>query len=1045
MIPKIPLRVVEPDGEKTGCLWCPLLPMSVDFQNHFTQDPENLQPDRYQRDADKIITALKEPHEVKSRDVSEPWTEVDILYVGEAPGAAEDNQGKPFIGPSGKYLRKIVEEVIDTTSIKVGYANIVRCRPPMNRDPSAHEKRCCTPELDREIAARNPKVIVPLGKHSLEYLTGRTGILAVYGNVMSCKRPGLEHIKIVPCVHPAYVLRANHEEPRFRDAIALGGKVVIGDYEEKAGEGVYYVVDDVDMVEELMTALRTDKLMTAFDTETGDRIPQQNKFPRLLCVSFSNQEGIGYTIPLDHPDSPWTLSAPTLDGIPRDFWPDKPRKGTKKFDEWDASNRAARACELEKREKEFKKKLPKATKERERVMKAMRHFFEDPHVPKVGQNEKFDRQHIKFTLGCEVNGVVRDTMLTHLTIQDQRGTHGLEVLSYIYTGMGGYHKPLDDYIAAHPECAPDKGGSYANIPGTLLFPYAAQDTDATLRVHEKLIADPQYVNNVKLRRLAESFFPRLSKTLADIEYAGAKIDVDVINDMERDLTEKMGKALLAMDALPQVKAFVADKLLQGRHGKRKSDPFVFNPGSDAQVGSILWEYYGCRPIELTDGGFVLLVARYNRLAKDDPDLEFGVVIDRAIANKEWGCFSTKADVLEEYKRQGIDFAPLVLDFRESQKLLGTYVKPTYERLDDASCVHGVFAPTGTTTGRLSSFDPNLQNIPSYAKRAYVSRFGEYGVILSADYSQIELRIAACLYNDFEMMKAYVNGADLHTLTAIVISGESSKGYAALPGAKRKWWRTLAKRVNFGIVYGIGAVGLVNTLKKEGVFLTLDEAKDLLDKFFTAHPALVKALNALKAAVRKSGFLTSFTGRVRRLPEVFNTNEEIVARAFRQAGNFPVQSGAGDMTLMALVLIHEWMLDNQLRSKIILTVHDSIVFDCHVDEVLMVAAKAKEIMQSLPALSDELLPGLNWKWLRVPIVAEFDVGVSWGQAVEFDPELIVDGRTQDKTKWNEELAENKQAPDSLYYYEKGSLKHRKPETVDELWELMGAKLHEKKAA
>lgn len=1396
----VSLRVVQPGTEeKSGCLWCPMLAMSADFHEHFTET--------YQRDADKIINALKEPHEVHTRNVSEPWTEVDILYVGEGPGEQEDRQGHPFVGPLGKFLRKTINELIDTASIKIGFANIIRClsyqsgvylpdgscrmigdlvgesyrgevlsydeksglfvsrrvlathkspvgerqwlkvtyegakrgggngtvgvictddhefltpegyvqawdldgklinvgssglgiralntavgsllgdatipanvallawshcaaqrewlqckagvfgalvseprdrndgkgtayvrahtaamrhiawlrkefypagkkivprwlpgtfneqmlacwflddgylrvreggrepisefatngfddsdravliwclaklritayidgprircdvdgtrrlvsliaayvppsmrykvndaasldvyepslwepeapvpfyaraivrplkrddkrnrskvsyclsvegtenfvtpagvvhncRPPLNRDPNNTEKQCCTPELYREILARKPKVIVPLGNHSLEYFTGRTGILAVYGNVMRCRVSGLEHVKIVPVVHPGYVVRADHETQKFRDAIQLGGRVVIGDYEERQAEGEYFVVDEVETVEALMEAIRADKALLAFDTETGASTPHQDKFPRLLCLSFSNQEGVGYTIPLDHPESPWTLNSPNLSQIPAEVIADRPRRGTKKFKVWAEQNEEARQLEFAKRVEAFDKRLPLAKSERARVIEAVRGVFEDPEVPKVGQNEKFDRQHIKYTIGCDIAGVVRDTMLTHLTISDTRGTHGLEVLSYAYTGMGGYHKPLDNYVEEHPECDPaKKDGSYANIPGyprepggVSLFEYAGQDTDATLRVYNKLIEDPQYKAKVRLRSLAEHFFPRLSKTLADIEYNGALIDMGVIREMEVELTGKMKACIAKMDALPQVRSFVADKLRAGRHGKRKADPFVFNPGSDVQVGQILFEYYGCQPTELTDGGWAVLDARWKRLRVDNPDIEPGDVIAQAIERKQWEHFSTKADVLEEYANQGVDFASLVIDFRESQKLYGTYVKPVSERLDALGRVHGTFSPIGTVTGRLSSYDPNLQNIPPYAKRAYVSRFGEEGVILSADYSQIELRIAACLYNDHELIKAYIEGADLHTLTAISISGLTVKQYAALPSKQRKEWRVRAKRVNFGIVYGIGAVGLVNVLKKDHVFITVEDAKAMLEKFFKAHPALVAALNVLKESVRKLGYLESFTGRVRRLPEVFNSNEEIVARAFRQAGNFPVQSGAGDITLMALVLIHEWMLAEKLRSCIILTVHDSIVFDCHVDEVLLVAAKAKEIMESIPQLSEGILPGLDWKWLRVPIVAEFDVGVSWGQSVEFDPDVIVNETALDKSKWSAELAEAEQDADALYYFgPDGDLKHRPPESVDELWELMTQKLNEKKAA
>lgn len=956
------LRLVEPtDQPNTGCFACPLLCMSSDFEQF---------KGKYTRNADAILSKLKEPHTVHTRKVSEPWTPVDILFVGEAPGALEDKEGKPFVGGSGAKLRNTIDKFIDTTSVKVGYANVVSCRPPMNRDPAKMEIQACSPELDRQVKARNPKVIVPLGNFSLEHFTGTRGITAVNASVMRCIRPGFEHLKIVPCIHPAFVLRFNHELPRFEKAIELAGRVLVGDYEELATEGDYYVLTDADLIVEVIDAMRRDRLPVAVDTETGDGTPHRDKYPKLLCVSLSNEEGTGYTIPLDHAESPF-----------KD--PDNP--------------------------------------DRKRVIAALRELFEDPAVEKGGQNIKFDDSHIRYTIGCRIENLAWDTMGEHMCLDDRRGTHGLGTQAVTMTGMGGYHKPLDDYIKKNPECNPDKGGSYSNIPGDVLFPYAGQDADVTLRAHNFMLNDPQWKVHKKLENLAHKYFPKLCRTLAELEYNGAQIDMDVIRSMDVDLTNRMNAAIEGMNALPQVRQFKADMIAKGKHGKRKADPFGFNPGSDRQVGTILFEYYGCRPTELTDTGFTTLAARFTRLSKTNKDLTFGEVIDAAVEKKEWANFSTKADVLHEYERQGVDFAPLVLEYREAQKLHGTYVKPIEEKLDRDGRIHGSFNLTGAATGRLSSNNPNLQQIPPYAKKAYISRFGSHGVILQADYSQIELRVAACLHKDPVMMKAYREGADLHMLTAYVISDMTPAAFDKLKSDDKKWWRMLAKRVNFGIIYGIGPPGLVNTLKREGVFITVEQAKELLHKFFAAHPAMVAALNVLKQYVLKHGYLESFTGRIRRLPEVFNTDEEIRARAIRQAGNFPVQSGAGDMTLMSMCLIDEEIQKRKLQSKLIVTVHDSIVADAHVDELIELAVMMKEIMENIPKLSDRVLPGLDWTWLTVPLVAETECGVSWYHTVEFNPDKVLNGAGSDEKLWWMEGDNN--------------LKYRKPESVDELWELM----------
>ena len=329
----------------------------------------------------------------------------------------------------------------------------------------------------------------------------------------------------------------------------------------------------------------------------------------------------------------------------------------------------------------------------------------------------------------------------------------------------------------------------------------------------------------------------------------------------------------------------------------------------------------------------------------------------------------------------------------------------------------------------SSRDPNLQNIPNKGggliKRAYVSRFGEDGVLLQADFSQVELRIAGCYYNEPTMVQAYLDEQDLHTLTGQAIYVQSTSGkkpadYLKLDKKTQKGWRTRAKRTNFGIIYGIGPPGLQSTLKKDGVFVTMDECKALVSAFFKARPGLKRGIERTQGRVAKSGYLESFTGRRRRVPEVFCADEQLVARALRQSINFPIQSGASDCTLMSLVLIRREMKRRGLKSQIILTVHDSIVFDCVVDEFLEVAQLAKEIMENLPKLSEQVLPGVKWDWLTVPLVADFEVGPNWGQMVDFNPFEISD-EAPDEPLWKDE--DGKQVP------------ARDPKTIDEIWEIM----------
>ena len=950
-------RIVKPGAEpKSGCYWCPLFPFSKDF-------PE-VGAGRFQRDAEKILAKNRVDHSVTSRCVSEPWTKVRVLFVGEAPGKHEDTQGKPFVGGSGGLLRKTIAAATGLKPEDYGFANIVSCRPPRNRTPNNTEVQSCSPNLLREIEARQPELVVVLGNTALNFLTGQSGITMLNGRVLKCTRPEFPNLKVLACLHPAYVLRLDHELEKFYSSIETVGKILNGTHKELAGEGTYEVLTEIDEIEAKLLAIRKAKRLTAFDSETGGLSPFQTKWPQLLCLSFSAEKQTGFVVPYDHADAP----------------------------------------------KEFREEGPI----RLRLRKAFRRFFDDADVPKAAQNGKYDRNHIRARFGVVPVNVL-DTMMLHFVQDEQRGTHGLDKLAFAHTGMGGYDKPLDDYKARHPEADPAKGGSYANIPGEVLFPYAAMDADVTRRAVLALRQEKDWLQNQRMQRLGLNFYPRLSDTLAEIEWNGAAVDSPMVEYLDRKYTKALAETNVKIQSDPKVKAFIHDaeaaraKKREGKRTRSVLEPLTFNPESWQQLGKVLFGYYKLRPIELTDSGMDLLKHRLektneewcakpgSKIREDRPD--FTSMIEQAIARKEWDCFSTKADVLQEYARLGNPLVNLILEFRANSTLQGTFIGPLQTKLDAKNRIHGTYLMHGTVTARLASRDPNLQNVPNKGggliKRCYVSRFGSDGVILQADYSQIELRVAACLFKEPTMIAAYQRGDDLHTLTAIAISKLSPERFKKLPKDVQKGWRTRAKRVNFGVLYGGGPPALVATLAKDGVFITADEAQELIDAYFDARPALKRNMDRLMAKVQKLGYLEAFTGHRRRVPEVFSEDEKIVARALRQSVNFPVQCGAAQMTNMAMVLIQDEMTRLGLRSKLILTVHDSLVFDCHVDEMVQVGQLAKRVMENLPKLSESVLPGLDWSWLTVPIVADLEIGFTWGTGVDLkeaklgDEERVLD--------------------------------------------------------
>jgi len=973
--------VVKPacSGDKSGCLYCPLLTWSPDF-NKFAAD--------YARDAEKIRSKMREGHLVRSRCLQESWTEVDVLFVAESPNPHEDKQAAVNAGGPGGMLKKAVKEVItEVTESRVGYTYVVRCNLPAGKSPTKTDKQACSPQLLREITARKPQVIVALGGIALEHLTGQSGINIFNGRIFDCILPGFEEVKVVACFAPGYVLYYDHEFDRFISALSTVNELIAGRHVGKGGMGEVTVASSLQEVEATLRDFAESGEVVAFDTETGSLNWWQTRFPRLLCFSFSNKSGTSFVIPFDHADSPWN---PVIAAV---------NKG--------------------------------AGDERARIIKALVKFFEHP-CQKVAQNGKFDDKHIFASLGVwPVN--VRDTMLIHLTLDERQGTHGLKQLAYAYSDCGGYEKELDDYKDAHPEADPERDGSYANIPGDILFKYAGHDADQTIRAYHGLSNEDEFVNNDRFQHLAFDFFPRLSRSLAKMEFVGARINQDVAHTIDRKTRAEMAQIKTDINKVPQVRQFVADRLAKER-AKRKTEQgkakvsFEFNPGSDDQVRSLLYDYYKLKPAELTDAGFDRFLERQKKWNEGKPatkKLKWSDVIDDAIKNREWNFFSVKADVLHEHDRQGNELAKLMLKYRDAETLNGTFVQALLTKLDDDKNIHGSFMPQGTKTGRLSSVDPNLQNIPNKdggsIKKGYISAFGDEGVLVQIDYSQIELRVAASYFNEPSMIDAYVRGDDLHTLTAIAISKLSPDDFAALDGKIKKGWRTRAKRVNFGVLYGGGAPALQSTLKKDGVFLTLDECQELIDVYFEKRPALRRGIDRLMEDVRRKGYLESFTGRRRRVPEVFSDNNELVSRALRQSVNFPIQSGASDMTLMSLVLICEEIERRGLRSRVILTVHDSIIFDCHVDEFMEVSVLAKEIMETIDKRSDLIMPGIDWSWLKCPIVAELDVGANWGSLVAFDPNLILSGKRPTTELWT---------PDK-----DGKMMARDPYNIDELWELV----------
>jgi len=932
--------------------------------------------------------------------VEEPWRKVDVLFVGEAPGAEEDSKGTPFVGKAGRYLRGCWRVAARTPIASVGFANVCRCRPPRNREPNKTEVHSCGHRLVEEIGARDPKVVVALGGVAMKFLTGNTGVTNLQGTALRCTVPGLESIPVVACFHPAYILRVDVAEDDFVAALQLADRYARGLERLVDGEGDYVTVTTADDVCALMDQMRESGLV-AWDTETGSLSPFDEEFPNLLCVSFSDEEGVGYTVPIDHIDSPWCRPSQVRRAV---VWHTRRlRDAASRLEERMGRKSVTKRKRAELRRESdaiggeiiaWEGRLADAKRrwsgggrrDRARVVGAIKRLLEDPGVAKVGHNVKFDIKHVGVALGIDHDGLARDTMTTHYMIDERGGSHGLKSLAHRYTGMGGYDRPLDEYKGGHPESDPGRGGSYANIPGDILFRYAAMDADATLRVDAALLRDDEYADNPRLGAWAERFYPMLIPTLAGMEIRGAAVDLGAVEGMDREYAERADEIGEKIRRCPEVVQYVADRIADG------VDDFGFNSSSDYNVRDVLFGYCGLDPVELTDTGLEILRERLGveRRRNGSRRVSFDKLVNRAKSAREWSLFSVKAEVLQEYAKAGNALSALILDHRKYAKVRGTFIEPILEMAASSGLVHGSFNPAGTVTGRLSSSGPNLMNVPKAARAVYVSRFGGRGVLLQADFSQIELRIAASVYNEPTMIQAYTDGVDIHVQTALITSGMSRDEYDALPRDEQASVRSIyGKTPNFLLIYGGTAMKHRETLKRQGVFRSIEDCEADLERFFAGRPDLAENMDRLRRGVQRRGYLDTATGRRRRLPEAQSDDDRIVARALRQAGNTPVQGPASDMTLLSLVHADRELASAGMESVPILTVHDSIVFDCPWDEVLPVARAVKWIMEHVPEYADEYLPGADWSWLRAPVRADFEAGRSWYPMVGFDPDSIAE--------------------------------------------------------
>ncbi len=528
------------------------------------------------------------------------------------------------------------------------------------------------------------------------------------------------------------------------------------------------------------------------------------------------------------------------------------------------------------------------------VLETLRPLFENEQIAKLGQNVKFDMMVLK-AAGVEVRGMLYDTMIIHYLL-DPEARHGMDYLARTYLNYSPV--PIESLIG--------KGSRQLTMDQVAVervAPYSCEDADVTWQLKQLLW--PMLVA-AGLEKLYREIEEPLIEVLAEIEMTGVKIDLDSLAASGRELNAQLAG-------------------LEDRIRSLVGDPSL-NVNSAKQLGEAL----------------------FGRL-KIDPK-------PKMTKTKQY-----RTD--EEYLQMLSDRHPvidLILEYRGLRKLLSTYVEALPLLVNPRTGrIHTSFNQAVTATGRLSSTNPNLQNIPVRDQRgreirkAFVPTDRDH-LLLSADYSQVELRLMAHLSGDTAMIEAFAHGEDIHAATAARVFGVPLNEVTA--DQRRK-----AKTANFGIIYGISAFGLAQRLH-----IPRTEAKEIIDGYFASYPGIKRYMEAVVAQAREDGYVTTLFGRKRMLPDIRSGNAVVRGLSERNAINAPIQGGAADIMKLAMIAVHRELKARGLHSRVILQVHDELVVD-------MLRSEEEQVRELIVRCME------NAAHLKVKLVVDCGVGENWVEA------------------------------------------------------------------
>jgi len=917
----------------------------------------------------------------------------DVMFVCDIPGENEGLLNKPLVGKTGALFDTLLKQNnIDRSKVYV--TNLIKCPEPRNSYTiEKSQKAACIKYLKQEIASVKPQIIVTMGVESLKTFTGLSTITKCAGNIINVTNQDLEWSgRVFPVLNLGYTIHnpsaISKIERYFKDI----GCYYRGEEPTKAPTNYTYITE-FDRLEGFFKQLNNQKL-AVFDLETDSL---DFKSGEILCLSFSWKPQTGVVLPLvGYPDK-------------KPLWTSEQYKY---------------------------------------ILDNLKETFGNKDISWIAHNISFDHKYL-LAYDIDIAGDIYDTMLLQQLLDENAlDLKGLKALAAAYTDMGRYDDPLDEFkhdlrtakskkltedrteyrrklklITKALENDPDNSThinalktlelekqeldsrdisiSYDMIPTDLLWPYAAMDADATLRIfqhhwtklknesfkYEKYLADP----TKNLKRLYTNLVMPLRRVLNEMEFRGTLMDEDYLHELDVKYSNRIQQLHDDLVKRPEVQK-VEQHLLEVSKAK-------FRQKYRKLKSVIQWAEY---QETLAKGELwtkTVKPPRPPKFANEDEYAEhfakpilfnlnspahlrillFQVLkcSTGAVERTTSGALSTSKNVLEMFK--DIPGVANLLENRKITKLHNTYVKGSLAAIANSSDkrIHTDFNQHTTVTGRLSSSNPNLQNIPrddKDIKKAFKASPG-WG-ILQLDYSQAEFRMWCELSNDLKMLQDIKDGLDIHIQTACDFWGIRIENFERdlhstdkTIKRKAKNRRSAAKWIVFGLMYGRGTRSVA-----EQVGISREDAETIKNVFFERYPQAAKWLERVRNNAKRVGFVPGFFGRVRRLPYASSSDREKAAIAQRQAVNSPIQGSAADVTGLGLIRIRNMLL-NEIHepsgklygeyAKLILTVHDSIILEVKNEFVQDIAQKCSDLM----------VKNLG---MRTPMEVEAEFGPDWAQ-------------------------------------------------------------------